>query len=213
MKKLISVLLPVILCLALAACSSPAMAQEARSNKPRDLSPQVNPAELAELINGNSKFALDLYQALKGEDGNLFFSPYSLNLALAMAYAGAREETRAQMKSTLDITLGDDLLHEAFNFLALELAKRETVPGLQGKDENGFRFNVVNDAWGQKNYQFDNSYLDTLAVNYNAGVRLVDFIKDAEGARKTINDYIEEKTEGRISTYDAANPVLPLCFR
>jgi serpin B len=198
MKKLISVLLPVILCLALAACSSPAMAQEARSNKPRDLSPQVNPAELAELINGNSKFALDLYQALKGEDGNLFFSPYSLNLALAMAYAGAREETRAQMKSTLDITLGDDLLHEAFNFLALELAKRETVPGLQGKDENGFRFNVVNDAWGQKNYQFDNSYLDTLAVNYNAGVRLVDFIKDAEGARKTINDYIEEKTEGRI---------------
>ena len=198
MKKLISFLLPAVMSLAMIACSTPAMAQEARSDKPRDTAPQVTPAELAALVSGNSEFAFNLYQALKDEDGNLFFSPYSLTLALAMAYAGARGDTKAQMADTLGVTLPDETLHEAFNYLALELAKREKVPGLQGKDEEGFRFNVVNDAWGQRDFRFEPGYLDTLAVNYDAGIRIVDFIKDAEGARKTINDYIEEKTEGRI---------------
>jgi serpin B len=198
MNRLASILIPALLSLTLVACSSPVIAQEIRSNKPRDISPQISPAEMASLINGNSEFAFNLYRALKGKDGNLFFSPYSLNLALAMAYAGAHNDTRAQMKDTLNVTLTDELLHEAFNYLALELAKRETVPGLEGKDEKGFRFNVVNDAWGQKNFQFESDYMDTLAVNYDAGIRLVDFIKDAEGARKTINGYILEKTEGRI---------------
>jgi serpin B len=198
MKQIISILIPIALSLALVACSSPVMAQEVKSNKPRDLSPQVTPAELAALVAGNSEFAFNLYRALKDDEGNLFFSPYSLTLALAMAYAGAEGETQAQMKNTLDITLSDDVLHEAFNFLALELARRETVPGLEGKDEKGFRFNVVNDAWGQKDFHFENGYLDVLAVNYDAGIRIVDFINDAEGARKTINEYIEGKTEGRI---------------
>jgi len=198
MKRFLSLLLPAVMSLALVACSTSAMAQEIRSNKPHDTAPQVTPAELAALVNGNSEFAFNLYQALKDEDGNLFFSPYSLTLALAMAYAGANGDTKAQMGGTLGITLPDETLHEAFNYLALELAKREKVPGLQGKDEKGFRFNVVNDAWGQRDFRFGPGYLDTLAVNYDAGIRIVDFIKDTEGARKTINDYIEEKTEGRI---------------
>ncbi len=198
MKKLLLVIAPVLLSLALVACSAPVVAQEAKSDKPHNLNPQVTAAELAELINGNSSFALNLYKALENEDGNLIFSPYSLTLALAMAYAGARGDTKTEMKDTLNISLSDDLLHEAFNYLALELAKRQEVPGLQGKDEEGFRFSVVNDAWGQKTYHFENSYLDVLSVNYDAGVRLVDFIKDGEGARKIINDYIAQKTEDRI---------------
>jgi hypothetical protein len=41
-------------------------------------------------VDGNTAFALDLYQRLKDQPGNLFFSPYSISASLAMTYAGAR---------------------------------------------------------------------------------------------------------------------------
>ena len=55
--------------------------------------PDVDEADLAILVNENSDFAFDLYQALNKEDDNIFYSPYSMSLALAMTYAGARGET------------------------------------------------------------------------------------------------------------------------
>ena len=45
------------------------------------------------LVQDNSAFAIDLYQQLGINDGNLFFSPYSISTALAMAYACARGYT------------------------------------------------------------------------------------------------------------------------
>lgn len=44
-----------------------------QSEKPRDTSPQVEEAELTELVAGSSAFAFGLYQALRGEEGNLFY--------------------------------------------------------------------------------------------------------------------------------------------
>ena len=57
--------------------------------------------EFGLLVAGNSAFALDLYRALSAEEGNLFFSPYSISQAVAMTYAGARGETERQMADTL----------------------------------------------------------------------------------------------------------------
>jgi len=45
------------------------------------------------LVNGSNIFALGLYAKLRAREGNLFFSPYSISTALAMAYAGAHGET------------------------------------------------------------------------------------------------------------------------
>ena len=62
-----------------------------RSDKSRDDSPDATSEERAELVDGNSAFAFDLYHALReNSDGNLFYSPYSISLALAMTYGGAR---------------------------------------------------------------------------------------------------------------------------
>jgi serine protease inhibitor len=66
---------------------------EARSNLSRDLSPAFSPSDPAALERGNAAFAFDMYQALRGAQGNLAFSPYSLSIALAMTYAGARGTT------------------------------------------------------------------------------------------------------------------------
>jgi len=153
-------------------------------------------ADLAKLVRGNSAFAFDLYQALRAKEGNLFYSPYSISLALAMTYAGARSQTEQQMASTLHFLLDQDSLHPAFNRLAAELASRGE--GAAGKDEQGFRLNIANALWGQEGYQFLAEFLDILATDYDAPLQLVDFASDPEAARVTINDWAAEETEGRI---------------
>jgi serpin B len=167
-----------------------------QSKKQRAASPDVAEADLAELVTGNSAFALDLYQTIREGDGNLFYSPYSISLALAMTYAGAHGETEEQMADTLHYTLPQDRLHPAFNALDLELVSRGE--GAEGKDGEGFRLNIVNSIWGQTGYKFLSEFLDTLAENYGAGLRLLDFVKAPEESRGVINDWVSEETEGKI---------------
>jgi len=159
-------------------------------------SPVVPGPEGEELVAGSSAFAFDLYRTLATEDGNLFYSPYSISLALAMTYAGARGETEQEMADTLHFTLPQDRLHPAFNGLDLELASRGQ--GTQGTDEEGFRLNIANAIWGQEDFTFLEEFLDVLAGNYGAGLRLVDFEREAEEARVTINDWVSDETEGKI---------------
>jgi serpin B len=194
-KKLIAVLV-IVLLLPLIACIQPAAGEVLMSDKPRDTSPDVSEADLALLIEGNSAFTFELYQALKGKEGNLFYSPYSISLALAMTYTGARGETAQQMADTLQFMLEQDRLHPAFNWLDAELAKRGE--GAAGKDGEGFRLNIANAIWGQKDYEFLPDFLDVLAENYGAGLRILDFITETEESRLAINKWVNDQTEGRI---------------
>lgn len=173
------------------AATALAPGKEVRSPRPRELAPDVSPGDLAALANGNRAFAVDLYQAVRGEDGNLFFSPYSVSLALAMAYAGARGDTEAEMADTLHFTLPPDRLHPAFNATDLSL-------GAAG--DEAFRLSIANALWGQEGFDFLADYLDTLAINYGAGLRLADFVDPnaREQARQTINLWVSDKTEGKI---------------
>ncbi|MBN2391483.1 MAG: hypothetical protein JXR84_12220 [Anaerolineae bacterium] len=163
-----------------------------QSDLPRETAPQVSDEAQEALAAGNRAFALDLYRELRKQDGNLFYSPYSISTALAMAYAGAAAETQRQMAETLNFTLPPEEVHSAFNALNLGLMSPE--------DEAAFRLNVANALWAQAGYEFLPSYLDTLAVNYGAGLRLADFTQDAlrEEARKAINAWVSEQTENKI---------------
>jgi serpin B len=183
----------------LGGCTTPgqqASIESAVSGKERVMSPDASTADTSDLVLGNTAFALDLYQAVREGQDNLFYSPYSISLALAMTYAGARGETERQMADTLHFSLSQDRLHPAFNGLDLALASRGE--GAEGKDEGGFRLNIVNALWGQEGYAFLPDFLDLLAENYGAGLRLVDFEGDAESSRVAINDWVEDQTEGRI---------------
>jgi serpin B len=199
MKKIVVIVLALVLLVPVIASiqlAQPAAGDELKSNKERITSPNVSAPDVALLAEGNSAFAFELYQALKEKEGNLFYSPYSISLALAMTYAGARGETAQQMAATLHFILEQDRLHPAFNWLDAELAKRGE--GAQGKDGEGFRLNVVNAIWGQKDYEFLSDFLDVLAENYGAGLRILDFIAEAEKSRVTINDWVSDQTEGCI---------------
>jgi serpin B len=195
MRRLIIVLV-IVLLLPLIACTQPAAGEVLKSDKERITSLDVGSSEQALLVEGNSAFAFKLYQELKGKEGNLFYSPYSISLALAMTYAGARGETAQQMADTLQFMLEQDRLHSAFNWLDAELASRGE--GAQGKDGEGFRLNIVNAIWGQKDYGFLSTFLDVLAENYGAGLRVLDFITETEKSRLAINKWVSDQTEERI---------------
>lgn len=158
---------------------------------------EVSAGELADLVSGNTAFALDLYHALaEGSEENLFFSPYSISLALAMTYAGARGETAAQMAQALHFTLPQERLHSAFQVLSSALAKEgEEAPSLEGRP---FKLRVANALWAQEGHPFLPTFLDLLAENYGARLERVDFITDPEKARLAINAWVKEKTEGKI---------------
>jgi serpin B len=195
-KALISVLIVLLLVLPLIACDQPVGAELVMSDKPRETAPDVGEADLALLIEGNSAFAFKLYQTLREEEGNLFYSPHSISVALAMTYAGARNQTAEQMANTLQFILEQERLHPAFNWLDAELASRGE--GGEGKDGEGFRLNIVNAIWGQKDYSFLSEFLDVLAENYGAGLRILDFINETEQSRVAINQWVSDQTEGRI---------------
>ena len=168
----------------------------AASSLSRDSDPSVSGDDLTTLVAGNSAFAFDLLHELTADAENLFYSPFSVSAALAMLYAGAEVDTEQQMADALHFDLGHDALHAGFNRLDLDLNARGTIE-LPYEGE-GFELNVVNAAWGQRGYSFLGDYLDVLAVNYGAGLRLLEFADDPEGSRETINDWVGEQTNDRI---------------
>jgi serpin B len=190
-------MLLILLALLLTSCSQiSAEAEVLESDLPRNTSPSVNPDDMDALASGNQAFALDLYQALlKEEDGNIFYSPYSISAALAMTYAGARNETEREMAEVLHFTIPQERLHPAFNLLELNLSGRGAD---REEEERGFQLNIANSLWGQRDYEFLPEFLDVLAENYGAGLRILDFEADAEKARQIINEWVSDQTEEKI---------------
>ena len=196
MKKVLKFALALVMVFSFTSCAQPAAGEIVQSKKPQVTSPEVEETDTQLLVGGNSDFAFNLYQELSKENGNLFCSPYSISLALAMTYAGARGETEQEMAETLHFKLSQDRLHPTLNSLGIELEKRGE--SAEGKDSKGFRLNIVNAIWGQKGYQFLPTFLDVLAENYGAGLRILDFANEPENSRLTINNWVSDQTEDRI---------------
>jgi serpin B len=170
------------------------------------------------LVDGNSAFAFDLYQALKKESGNLFYSPYSISVALAMTYAGARDETAQQMADTLHFVLPGERLHASFSALGEELSQRnkdrelmvmQPDGNLGTANVTGFRLNIVNALWGQKGYPFLQDYLDLVEKYYGGGLKTLDFASEPEPSRQEINEWASEQTEGRINNLLSSGDITP----
>ncbi len=179
-----------------------------RSAQQRNTDPQLSEREQEILATNQVGFAVDFYHAVRsspestGKD--IFLSPHSVSIALAMTYAGARGETAAEMKKALHFALPDDRLHTGFGYLDLELASRDKGPNddaIQFRVNVGkpLRLNVASSIWGQKGSSFETPFLDNLAINYGSGLNVVDFIGETEKSRVAINRWVEEQTEKRIT--------------
>jgi serpin B len=183
-----------VLSLLLSACGPSASASIAKSDLQRVTAPQTPPGDIQALVDNNNAFAFDLYRSVQTQEGNLIYSPYSISLALAMTYAGARGETESQMAQSLHF-LAQDQLHPAFNALDLQLAQRGKAAS---DEETPLQLNIANAVWAEQTYPFLQSFLDTIALNYGAGIRLADFIRQYEAVRKEINSWVSDQTQDKI---------------
>jgi len=158
-------------------------------------------AKIAEAVN---TFAFDMYGEVRGGKGNLFLSPYSISSALTMTYAGARGRTADEMAATLkfpaDWLPQADRIHAAFAHLNADF-------GAEGKP---YELTVANALWGQKGYGFLKDFLGLTERHYGAGLHEVDFARNTEGARKTINAWVEKKTRDKIKDLIPMGGVQPL---
>lgn len=194
---------------ALAGCTTGALLPRSDddSSDPA-ITPSITEERVAELVRETNGLAFDLYDELvsTAPDENLLASPVSITTALAMAYAGARGNTRDQMREALRYTLEDDTLHNAFNALQRALADRgedideaDRPSDYDAEDDPvPFQVDLVNAVWGQADYPFRERYLSTVANHYGGGLREVDYRSDHEAAREEINAWVATQTADRI---------------
>lgn len=183
--------------------------QVIQSDLEREIAPKVSEEHQKSINGGNAAFAFDLYSEMsRSDDDNVFISPLSMSTAFAMLYAGARNETAAEMAGVFHYDLDPADIHPAYNWLDQELEKRGE--GAKGSDDKPFRLKVANALWGLEGHPFELDYLDTLALNYGAGLSVLDFIGDSLGAVNRINDWVNEKTEGTIPTIVSPSVVTSL---
>ncbi|XP_074940268.1 leukocyte elastase inhibitor-like isoform X2 [Phalacrocorax aristotelis] len=141
------------------------------------------------LHNANSRFALDLLRRFNetSPTGNVFFSPVSVSSGLAMVLLGARGNTEAQMLKTLHFDKVEGI-HSRFQTLTMDI-NRSNAPYL---------LRLANRLFGDKSYSFLPDFLTNTKKLYGADLATVDFLQACDEARKEINQWVEEKTEGKI---------------
>lgn len=143
----------------------------------------------------NNAFAIDLYGKLApGESANLFFSPNSIETALAMTYAGARANTAKQMAAVLHLPPDSDTIDKDLGNFIREL----NGAGAEKDKARGYELSVANALWGQSGFPFLPRFMNLLRTDYGAGFQQVDFLHNADGARQTINAWVEKETQDKI---------------
>ena len=160
------------------------------ANWPASPRPFKSSPEVQSVVQGNTAFALDFYQKLRDRPGNLFFSPYSISTSLALTYMGARGQTELEIAQVLHLNPAQTNLAVAFGDLETRMN------GVQRW--NRIELLTANSLWYQKDYQFEDDFLDLARRFFHAEVRSLDFRNPAASALE-INGWIERQTRGRIS--------------
>lgn len=149
---------------------------------------QSTPETLEEVVNANNQFALELYSNLSQEKGNVFFSPYSISTALAMTYEGARDETAEEMANVFHFAENKTIRQSSFAAIYNKLNKKDAE----------YKLHTANALWAQDDYYFLDNYKNTIEQYYGGKITNLDFVRDAENSRKTINNWVEEQTNDKI---------------
>ncbi|MBN1273456.1 MAG: serpin family protein [Candidatus Aminicenantes bacterium] len=144
--------------------------------------------DMQTIVKSNNIFGFDLYHRYKGEEGNLFFSPYSISSALSMTYEGAKEKTAEEMRAVLHLPADINTIHSAFKIIYEEL----------NKADKSYKLTTANALWAQKDYAFVKEYFSVVEKYYGGRVTNLNFKTKTEKARLTINSWVEDKTNDKI---------------
>ncbi|XP_054841822.1 uncharacterized protein LOC129333908 [Eublepharis macularius] len=144
---------------------------------------------MEKLAAANAQFALSLFQKFREANptGNICYSPFSISIEIAMIFLGARDNTATQIAKISHFDVVDDV-HSKFQTLNAEF-NRSNAP---------YILKVANRLYGEKSYSFLQDFLTSTQKLYGAELSAIDFQNSADDARKQINQWVKEQTEGKI---------------
>ena len=152
------------------------------------------------VVDANNQFALEFYNELnKNEQGNIFYSPYSISAALAMTYEGAKGNTADEMK-------------EVFHFPENNILRPNSAAIYNeiNKKDKDYELKTGNALWVQQDYDFLDDYLNTVETYYGGKAANLDFKQETEKSRQTINTFIEEQTNNKIKDLISQGVLSPM---
>jgi len=181
----------------LIGCSTVLQSSVAKNNQPsnnnaamENQSTKANSDAVdSRLVSANTKFGFKLFAEVAKQDGakNVFISPASVGLALAMTYNGAVGETKQAMDRALE--------NQGMNHLELNQAYSQLRAALESADPK-VQLSIANSLWGKKGLNFNPDFLQRNQQYYGAEVSALDF--SDPGAPSTINAWVSDKTKGKI---------------
>src|SRR5215469_12479180 len=159
-----------------------------------------------------NELAVDLHRQLASGEGNLCVSPYSIQSALAMTFAGADGETRTEMARVLHFPT--DASPVAVSFAALqhsleEMSGKTAELAKKSKEFGGpsepITLNIANRLFAQKDYDFRPPFLLLVKQNFGAAFEPLDFITNPAAATQHINKWVADQTRDKIRDLIPAN--------
>jgi serpin B len=159
-------------------------------------------APAADAINS---LGIDLLRQTGKADANALLSPYSIETALVMTYAGADGVTRDEMAKVLHLTNDEGAVHSSFGLLQRQItgmmqrsAQSSARWRQEGLTNDPITLTVANRLFGQQGFAIHDNFLKRLNATYDAPLQLLDFKRNPGGAAKSINDWVEQQTKHRI---------------
>ena len=144
--------------------------------------------DLREIIEANNRFAINLYSQYKSEEGNIFFSPFSISTAMAMVYEGAEGKTAKEIKSVFGFPKYDNSRRNQYSNLLSDINKKD----------NEYALKTANALWAEQDFHFLEEYLTTVEKYYGGKTTNLDFKNEWEASRLIINNWVEDKTNDKI---------------
>ncbi|KAM6219129.1 serpin B7-like isoform 1-T1 [Rhynchocyon petersi] len=137
---------------------------------------------MASLAAANAEFCFNLFRELDNNqgNGNVFFSSFSLFMALALVRLGARGDCASQIDKQ-----------------GLQAQLKRVLSDINSSHRD-YELNIANGVFAEKVFDIHKNYIDCAANLYNAEVDRVDFTNDVEDTRYKINKWIEKETHGKI---------------
>ena len=142
----------------------------------------------SEIIEANNRFAINLYSQYKSEEGNIFFSPFSISTAMAMVYEGAEGKTAKEIKSVFGFPKYDNSRRNQYSNLLSEINKKDKEYALK----------TANALWAEQDFHFLDEYLTTVEKYYGGKTTNLDFKNEPDSSRLIINNWVEDKTNNKI---------------
>lgn len=129
-------------------------------------------------------------------DENICFSPFSLQQAFAMTYAGAEGATKSQMEAIFHFT---DDIHATFQ------ERRQVYTSEQDP-----KIQVANRLFMDGSLTVLQSYQSLLTEKYAVNVQRLPFRTQPEEARQEINQWVSGQTDGKIEELLPTGAITPL---